>query len=799
MRLSRSILVACLAALASVAVAQAPGESPGDGGALPEGIEQSWFARVQAGIREGEYRFQLGPASYRPGRGEVFQAPNRALDLRLYLDAEGVEVLERSSEGAPTVMRLALAGWGRAGAMDRSAADALLESDQVGAWLGLSVSTAGDVNGDGFADVIVGAYNYDNGQTNEGAALVFLGSAAGIVGSSPADAHALLESNQATTFLGGSVSTAGDVNSDGFADVIVGAPYYDNGQNLEGAALVFLGSSEGRPVRAQQLAGPGDEPIQPWAVSGLEGGFAVRMQATSPRGRELVRLQLEACPSGIAFGQVQCTTWLSPEWVDTTASPGGVELEAVSPGLVPGELYRWRARTLYQPISADQPGVSPPPNPAHGPWRRLGAQAEEADIRGPFSADLTVTVDDGQTTAVPGETVSYTITASNPGPTPVTGALVSDVLPAALVSATWTCAGAGGGVCTPSGSGDIADTVDLPLGASVTYSLTATIDPDATGLLSNTATVSVPAGFIDTEPADNTATDTDDLTPTADLAITKDDGQTTAVPGEQVTYTIVVSNASGPSTMAGSPVSDVFPAELIGVTWTCTGSGGGVCASPSGAGTIDETADLPPGASVTYTATGTIDPAATGALVNAALVLPPGRGTDSARGTDPVPSNNSATDVDILTPEADLAITKDDGQTTAVPGLMLTYTIVATNPGPSTVPGAMVADTFPAELIGVSWTCTGSGGASCTASGAGDIADSVDLPAGASVTYTAKAVLDAVASGTLLNTATVECPASVTELEPADNTDTDSDTVVEVLFADGFDSSNTSAWSLTVP
>ena len=49
-----------------------------------------------------------------------------------------------------------------------------LESNQVGAYFGRSVSSAGDVNGDGYSDVIVGAYQYDDGQNNEGAAFIYL-------------------------------------------------------------------------------------------------------------------------------------------------------------------------------------------------------------------------------------------------------------------------------------------------------------------------------------------------------------------------------------------------------------------------------------------------------------------------------------------------------------------------------------------------------------------------------------------------------------------------------------------------
>jgi hypothetical protein len=133
-----------------------------------------------------------------------------------------------------------------------STAHAQIDSDQYFAYLGISVSGAGDVNGDGFDDVIVGAERYDAGQTDEGAAFVFLGSNTGIVGTNPATAHAQLESNQGTVSsppfpanLGGSVSDAGDVNGDGFADVIVGAYQYDAGEGIEGAAFVFLGSSAG--------------------------------------------------------------------------------------------------------------------------------------------------------------------------------------------------------------------------------------------------------------------------------------------------------------------------------------------------------------------------------------------------------------------------------------------------------------------------------------------------------------------------------------------------------------------------
>ena len=115
------------------------------------------------------------------------------------------------------------------------------ESNQGGATFGISVSSAGDVNGDGYDDVIVGASQYGNGQFEEGRAYVYHGSATGL--NTTPDWTA--ESNQADAWFGDSVSEAGDVNGDGYDDVIVGAPLYDNGQTNEGRAFVYLGSTTG--------------------------------------------------------------------------------------------------------------------------------------------------------------------------------------------------------------------------------------------------------------------------------------------------------------------------------------------------------------------------------------------------------------------------------------------------------------------------------------------------------------------------------------------------------------------------
>jgi hypothetical protein len=130
-----------------------------------------------------------------------------------------------------------------------SGADWTAEVDKAEAYFGRSVGTAGDVNGDGFSDLVVGADGYDGGAgIDEGALFVWHGSAAGLNNGSngtAANAAWFKRSNQAGAVFGWSAATAGDVNGDGYADIIVGAPLYTRDFDDEGMVWVYHGSAAG--------------------------------------------------------------------------------------------------------------------------------------------------------------------------------------------------------------------------------------------------------------------------------------------------------------------------------------------------------------------------------------------------------------------------------------------------------------------------------------------------------------------------------------------------------------------------
>jgi hypothetical protein len=115
-------------------------------------------------------------------------------------------------------------------------------SGEVQGWqFGAALDGAGDVNGDGYADIIIGAANYKVDLAGQGAAYLYLGSATG-----PALTEGwMVEGEMKNAYMGTAVAGAGDIDDDGYADVLVGIPGYTDIYGHYGAVYMYKGSEDG--------------------------------------------------------------------------------------------------------------------------------------------------------------------------------------------------------------------------------------------------------------------------------------------------------------------------------------------------------------------------------------------------------------------------------------------------------------------------------------------------------------------------------------------------------------------------
>jgi uncharacterized repeat protein (TIGR01451 family) len=375
-----------------------------------------------------------------------------------------------------------------------------------------------------------------------------------------------------------------------------------------------------------------------------------------------------------------------------------------------------------------------------------------------------------------GQSISYTLLVANAGPDTATSIQVTDT-PTNLTVTNVSGGGCSALPCT---------IASLASGASATITVTATIN--AAGVFDNSAT----ATAVETDPVPGNNTDNTDNGGTAtlpvlvaDLSVTKTDGATQVTSGGSTSYVIVVTN-NGPSEVAGATVVDVAPAGVTFGAWTCSvtspGAGGAVttaCNAASGSGNINTSANMKPGAVITFTVAATIAAAPGATIVNTATVVAP------AGVTDPTPGNNSATDTDLVVAapiSVDLAITKTNNAAGVITGSSTSYTVRVTNAGSDAVTGAILADPAVTGLTKTAVACSAMPGACITAPTVVQLeAGTFALPPlalGGFFELVVTANVTAAAGGSVANTATITAPAGVTDANAGNDIATDTDPVV---------------------
>ena len=170
------------------------------------------------------------------------------------------------ASGSHTAEGLAFVYYGAAAGLAAQPAWRAEPADQASASFGDAVSGAGDVNGDGFADVIVGASLYDGTSVDTGGAWVWHGSAAGLA-ASPAWSQAPAAREG---WFGAVLSALGDVNRDGFDDVAIGAP--QDASSAEGRVYVYQGGLAGLPPQPNLRLDPTNEPDGQYGAAIASGG-----------------------------------------------------------------------------------------------------------------------------------------------------------------------------------------------------------------------------------------------------------------------------------------------------------------------------------------------------------------------------------------------------------------------------------------------------------------------------------------------------------------------------------------------
>jgi uncharacterized repeat protein (TIGR01451 family)/MYXO-CTERM domain-containing protein len=240
--------------------------------------------------------------------------------------------------------------------------------------------------------------------------------------------------------------------------------------------------------------------------------------------------------------------------------------------------------------------------------------------------------------------------------------------------------------------------------------------------------------------------------------------------GDNITYAVTYKNG-GTATALASQFTLVIPTGTTFQSTSIPAACSGVAVG--GTGTLTCTlGDLAQGASGSFTVTLNANAGTSGTTVTN------GNYSIQATGISALLGPKVLTAITSGVTYADVAITKTDGVAAVGWGQAVSYAITMSNAGPGAAGSVTMADTMPAQLSGATWTCAGTGGGTCVASGSGNISSVASLPVGSSVTYTLHGTIIAgTGTGSIANTATATLGGGVVDPSTSNNTAVDTDSI----------------------
>jgi uncharacterized repeat protein (TIGR01451 family) len=395
------------------------------------------------------------------------------------------------------------------------------------------------------------------------------------------------------------------------------------------------------------------------------------MVANNGPSNALSVLITDVLPSGILSplystnGGATWTSWVSPFNYGTLAAGSSFTLlikGTVDPATPNGTILNNTA-SVSSPTSDPDPGNN--------------SSIDQTPVT--TEADLQITKVGTPKPVVAGELITYTIDVVNLGPSGANHVTLTDLMPTSIIGVEYSLNGgiswspwttsyqhgtlAAGGSFTVQIRGEVMS--NLPQGS----------------LIVNLA--SVGSSTNDPVTTNNSSSDNTNVITRADLQITKVGTPKPVVAGEIITYAINVSN-NGPSYAQVVQVSDNLPGSLLnpqistngGISWS-------TYVNPYAYGPLAD------GGSFSILIRGTVNPSTPNGstITNTATV--------TSMTPDPVPSNNSATDLTPVSTSADIAVSKAVNNLTPYVGDQVTFTITATNNGPSNATGVNITDQIP--------------------------------------------------------------------------------------------------------